>query len=147
MNKILNDEFLRLMLDSFDRGQSVEFVPTGRSMKPMLNGTYDKVTLIAPIDVRKHDVVLFKRPVDNALVIHRVIRCNADSTFDISGDAQCFFDTNVPLSDIYAVVINFTHNNKTYHSSSFTYKIYIYFILLKKYTRIFLSKIYHSIFK
>lgn len=147
-NTIIDNDLVAIMLETFDRGQSFLFVPKGKSMRPLLNGSTDSVTLSKkPDTLSKYDVVMFIRRSDNTLIIHRIIKVNSDSTYNISGDFLSVVDKNVPESDILAVVTAFTHNGKDASVSSFTYQLYSRLILFKKYFHILLSKIYHLVFK
>ncbi len=141
-------DLLIVLEDTFSRGQSVSFTPTGSSMLPMLDGTTDTVVLSQkPSALRKYDVVLYRRKSDNALMLHRIVKVIGDSLYCMSGDNQYYFDTDVHYDDIFAVVTSFTHHGKHYDSTSLIYHCYIYIILTKKKIRLFLSKIYHMIFK
>lgn len=117
-------------------------------MKPMLNGTTDSVVLTSkPEKLKKYDVVFFRRKSDKALVLHRIVKCADDGTFVISGDSQYYFDRDVSYDDIYAVLKSFIHNGKKVATTDFTYCVYSRLILIWKYSRIFVSKLYHKIFK
>ncbi len=116
-------------------------------MKPMLNGTTDKVVLTKKSGkLNKYDVALYIRRSDNALVLHRVVKIT-NSGYTMSGDSQYYFDFGVPHSDVLAVMKSFTHNSKVYKTTSFGYRMYSRIILFKKYSRNLISKIYHKIFK
>ncbi len=143
-----NDDLLVVLEDAFSRGQSVSFTPTGTSMLPMLDGTTDTVILSQKSSVlKKYDVVFYRRKSDNALILHRIVKVIGDSLYCMSGDNQYYFDNNVHYNDIFAVVTSFTHNGKRYDSTSLVYRVYIRIILSKKKIRLFISKIYHKIFK
>lgn len=149
MNSFISDsDFLALLTETLDAGKTFVFTPTGDSMKPMLNGSTDTVTLCKkPETLKKHDVVLFTRKTDGALILHRIVKVIGDRCYTLSGDSQFYFDTDVDYDSIHAVVVSHTHNGKVISSSDLSYRLYITIILLKKYTHIFFSKIYHSIFK
>ncbi len=116
-------------------------------MKPMLNGTTDKVVLAKkPEKLNKYDVALYVRRSDNSLVLHRVVKVT-DNSYTMSGDNQYYFDYDIPHSDVLAVMKSFTHNSKIYKTTSCGYRLYSRIILFKKYFRNFISKIYHKIFK
>lgn len=116
-------------------------------MKPMLNGTTDTVLLTKkPEKLNKYDVALYVRRSDNALVLHRVVTVN-DESYTMSGDNQYYFDFDIRHDDVLAVVKSFVHNSKTYSVKSLRFIIYSRVILVKKYIRLFISKIYHKVLK
>lgn len=148
MNNLISKEvFLPVLEQTLNSGKDFVFTPTGTSMKPMLNGTTDKVTLAKkPETLFKYDVVFFKRAKDGALILHRIVKAE-NGSFVLSGDNQYYYDFDVKYDDIFAVVKSFTHNSKNICVDDFSYKLYSRIILLKKKARIFISKIYHKIFK
>jgi len=147
-NFIENDDFIEILLETISSGRDFSFTPTGSSMLPMLDGTTDTVVLSKKPDVlKKYDVVLYKRKPDDSLVLHRIVKVMGDSLYCMCGDHQYCFDNNVSYDDIYAVVTSFTHRGKRYYNTSFAYVVYTRLILFKKNTRIFISKIYHKLFK
>lgn len=142
-NRICNKEFLEILEHTFDNGQDFSFVPSGNSMKPMLNGISDSVVLTKkPNVLRKYDVVLFIRTNDNALILHRIIKVSGDR-YTLSGDNQYFFDYEIPYCNVVAVMKSFTHKSKVYDSNSLKYKIYSRIIVFNKNLRIKLSRVYH----
>ncbi len=146
-NTISKDDFVALLNETLAFGKDFSFNPTGDSMKPMLNGTTDTVVLAKKGDrLKKHDVAMYLRRSDSALVLHRVVKVTGDS-YTFSGDNQYYFDYDVKHSDVLAVMKSFTKNGKTVSVNSVLYRIYYRLILIKKYIHIFISKIYHMIFK
>lgn len=147
-NLISKDEFVSVLTDTLNSGKDFIFTPTGDSMLPMLNGVSDTVTLTKkPDKLKRHDIAFYHRRHDDALVLHRVIKVNCDNTFVMSGDNQYYFDTDIPYCDVLAVMKSYSKGGRTVTSSDFRFRVYSFFILIKKYTRLFISKIYHKIFK
>lgn len=147
-NLICKDEFISVVTQTLNSGKDFIFTPTGDSMRPMLNGINDTVTLTQKPDrLNRHDIAFYHRKRDNALVLHRVIKVNDDNTYVFSGDNQYYFDTDIAYTDVFAVVKSYTKGGKTISTTDFSFRVYSVFILIKKYTRIVLSKIYHKIFK
>ena len=144
---ISKDNFLLVLQDSFSKGIDITFTPSGNSMKPLLNGTTDTVTLTKkPEKLNKYDVVFFRRSSDNALVLHRIVKVKGEGSYLVSGDNQYFFD-EVKYDDVFAVMKAYSKNGVTYSTTTFRFKSKARLILIKKYIRVFLSKIYHKIFK
>ncbi len=145
--KISNNDFLILVQEAFNNGKNLTFTPSGDSMKPMLNGTTDTVLLSKKPDViKKYDVVFYRRRRDNAIVLHRVVKVK-DNGFTMCGDSQYYFDEGITYDDVFAVLTEFTHNGNKHCVDELSYQIYIRLMLYWKYTRIFVSKIYHKVFK
>jgi hypothetical protein len=55
--------------------------PIGTSMMPLLRERIDTVKLVAPINIKKHDVVLYMRN-DKTLVLHRIIKVKNDGSIE-----------------------------------------------------------------
>lgn len=148
INLINKDEFMSVLNDTLSAGRDFVFTPTGDSMRPTLDGINDTVTLTQkPDKLKPHDIAFYLRKRDNALILHRVIKVNADNTYVMSGDNQYYLDYDIAYDDVLAVMKSYTKGDKTIHTTDFLYRFYSCFILIKKYTRIFISKIYHKIFK
>ncbi|MBQ2971716.1 MAG: S24/S26 family peptidase [Ruminococcus sp.] len=146
-NKISKDDFVILLKETFALGKDFSFSPTGDSMKPMLNGTTDTVVLTKKGEkLKKYDVAMYHRRRDNALVLHRVVKVTAES-YIMSGDNQYYFDYDITHSDVLAVVKSFNRKGKNISVRAVSYRIYIQLMLLKKYSRILFSKIYHKFFR
>lgn len=144
---ISKDDFLAVLNETVNSGLDFTFTPSGNSMKPFLNGTTDTVTLTKkPVKLNKYDVVFFRRESDNALVLHRIVKVTGEREFVVSGDNQYFFE-NVLYDEIFAVLKSYTKKGKTYSAKTVRFRAFARFILIKKYTRLFLSRVYHKIFK
>ena len=144
---ISKNDFLILAEEAFKNDKAITFTPSGNSMKPMLNGTTDTVVLKKnPRHIKKYDVVFYHRKRDNALVLHRVVKVG-DNSFTMCGDSQYYFDKDISYDDIFAIMTSFTHNGKLYSVDDFSYLLYVHIMLLWKYTRLCISKIYHKVFK
>ena len=133
---IIKEDFLFLLNETFDKGEDLLFIPTGNGMKPMLNGTTDSVVLTKKNEsINLYDVVLYIRPADGSLVLHRVIKVNDDNSYVISGDSFDVCDNQIIYDDIIAVMKSFKHKNTTYTLDSRIYKMYIKIIRIKNYFR------------
>ena len=91
-------------------GKSVEIFPRGISMSPTIqNG--DVVILKAFCDdIKKYDVVLYKRN-DGTAVLHRVCAL-VKSDFVMAGDAQSFVEYPVKKDQIVGIVTSVLRNGK-----------------------------------
>lgn len=146
--KISGGDFLAVLHECFDRGQELTFTPTGTSMLPMLDGKHDTVTFSPPPDrLKKFDVAFYLRKRTGQLILHRLVGFDKDGGYIFSGDNQYYYEYGVGVDDVLAVVTAFTHDGKTCLPTDFRYRLYIRRMMLKKRIRIFMSKVYRSIFK
>ena len=144
---ISNPDFLALMEEAFKRGSTVCFTPSGSSMLPMLNGTTDTVTLSQkPPELKPYDVIFYVRE-GGVFVLHRIVRCEKDGSFTLSGDNQYYLEEGVRYEDVKALMTSFTHKGKECSVTSFSYRFYIRRMILKKRIRMCLSAIYHRVFR
>lgn len=104
--------------------------PIGTSMMPLLRERIDTVKLIAPNNIRKHDVVLYMRN-DKTLVLHRVIRIHKDE-FTMCGDNQCILEKHVKRSQIIAVMEGFYRGEEYFPITNKKYQKYVKKIIFKR---------------
>lgn len=104
--------------------------PIGTSMLPLLRERLDTVKLVAPNNIKKHDVVLYMRN-DKTLVLHRIIRVHKDS-FTMCGDNQCILEKNVKRSQIIAVMEGFYKGEEYFACTDKNYQKYVKKIILKR---------------
>lgn len=137
-----------MMQDSFDRGQSITFVPSGNSMLPMLDGKTDKVTFSEKPDrLKKYDVAFYMRPQSGQLVLHRMIGLTKDGGYIFCGDNQYDYEYGIGDDDVLALMTAFTHKGREVQVNDFRYRLYVRRMMLKKRLRILLSKAYHRVLK
>ncbi|MBR6517343.1 MAG: S24/S26 family peptidase [Bacilli bacterium] len=116
--------------------------PIGTSMMPLLRERIDTVKLIAPNNIKKHDVVLYMRN-DKTLVLHRIIRINKDE-FTMCGDNQCILEKHVKRSQIIAVMEGFYRGEEYFPITNKKYQKYVRKIIFKrpfKYIKYLIKKI------
>lgn len=104
------------------QGKQVKFTITGNSMFPMLVNRRDMVTLSAPVDIKKYDVVLHQRK-DGTYILHRVIG-KKGNTLTIAGDNETVREKNVDISQVIAVAVSFERKGKTFTVDCGAYRIY-----------------------
>ena len=75
----------------------------GKSMMPLLREGVDSVILAAPLDVKKNDIVMYKRA-DGQLVLHRIVKLNGESCV-MCGDNHSELEYGITLKDVLAKVI------------------------------------------
>lgn len=144
---ISNVDFLELMEEAFAKDSTVCFTPSGVSMLPLLNGTDDTVTLKKkPGKLNKYDVIFYVRE-NGAFVLHRIIRCEKDGTFTLSGDHQYYLEKGVRYDDVKAIMSAYTHDGEERSPSGFSYQLYVCFNVCKKYMMMVLLKVYRLVFR
>ena len=104
--------------------------PIGTSMLPLLRERLDTVKLVAPTNIKKHDVVLYMRN-DKTLVLHRIIRVHKDS-FTMCGDNQCILEKHVKKSQIIAVMEGFFRGEEYFPCTDKNYQKYVRKIIFKR---------------
>lgn len=104
--------------------------PIGTSMLPLLRERLDTVKLVAPTNIKKHDVVLYMRN-DKTLVLHRIIRVHKNS-FTMCGDNQCILEKHIKRSQIIAVMEGFYREEEYFPSTNKNYQKYVRKIIFKR---------------
>lgn len=93
----------------------------GVSMYPLLINHRDSVYITRPENLKKYDVVLFRRK-SNQLVLHRILKLTADTAI-MCGDNEYTKET-IQQNQIIGKMTEFCRNGKTYKVSCLPYKIY-----------------------
>lgn len=104
--------------------------PIGTSMLPLLRERLDTVKLVAPTNIKKHDVVLYMRN-DKTLVLHRIIRVHKDF-FTMCGDNQCILEKHIKRSQIIAVMEGFYREEEYFPCTDKNYQKYVRKIIFKR---------------
>lgn len=95
--------YLGILQELIEEGKDVSLTVTGGSMTPFLIHSRDSVFLSPAEDLRRGDVVLYRR--DNGMyILHRIVRRAADGTYVLCGDAQTMVEKGVRRDQIFAVV-------------------------------------------
>ena len=76
--------------------------PKGESMRPFIKEGEDSVLLVAPENLKKYDIIFYKRP-KGQYVIYRIIKVKGDS-LTLSGDNQFFKEEGVKRDSVIAKV-------------------------------------------
>ena len=103
-------------------GASVRFTVTGNSMFPLFANRRDQVTVTAPTDIRKYDIVLHRRT-DGTYILHRVIGRRGD-VLTIAGDNETERETGVNISQVIAKVTGFTRKGRDVSVNNPLYRVY-----------------------
>ena len=129
-------------------GGVFRMTPNGISMLPLIRPGVDSVSLVLPTDIKRGDIVLYKR--DNGqYVLHRVIYIKNDE-YVMCGDNQKVLEYGITKKHILAKLKDVYRDGKAIDTENKEYKKY-YNRQLKKKTRLkirrFLSKVKHTIIK
>ena len=103
-------------------GKRVKLNVTGSSMCPMLLSTNDTVILEKVEEVKKYDVLLFKRK-SGKYILHRVIKIK-DGVYTIAGDNETKKEYPVYPDEVVARVCIYTRNGKSHSTNGKRFWIY-----------------------
>ena len=116
-------DMLPVMEEVLSSGGEFSFVPDGRSMRPMLKGKRDTVTIVKPQGrLKKYDLPLYRRA-NGAFVMHRVMKVQKDG-YVMRGDAQYTYEPGVTDEQIIGVMTSFIRNGKKITADSLGYRLY-----------------------
>ena len=104
-------------------------VTSGDSMKPLFRSQKDSAVIVAitrPLTV--NDVILYRKPTTNELILHRIIKINGEKLV-IRGDNLYRNENNIPQDDIIGVLKAFYRGGKYFEcESTVWYKLYVFYI-------------------
>ncbi|HBE13641.1 MAG TPA: hypothetical protein DCY74_05665 [Clostridiales bacterium] len=119
------EELTPLILSLFEEGKDVEFIPTGNSMRPLLQSGENRVILTKPKGkLKKYDIPFFRRH-NGQYVLHRIIGVK-DRGYLCCGDGQITKEYPVTDSMIIGVVKGYYQQNGKYVdvNTSLVYRVY-----------------------
>lgn len=116
------DDMMPLMKEVLASGKSVQFMPYGQSMLPMLRPGRDSVILTSlPDELKKYDLVLYQR--DNGrYVLHRINIVGEN--YVCMGDNQFQYEKGIRREQMIGIVSAFFRDEKKYSVQSFWYWLY-----------------------
>ena len=113
------NQFWGLISETISSGGEFRLFHKGTSMMPLLREGKDSVLLVSPDNVKKNDIVLYRRA-SGQFVMHRVIKIKGDE-YIMCGDNQCILEKGITKSNLLAKVkgiyreeIYFEPNHKEY---------------------------------
>lgn len=107
-------------------GGSVTFTVKGTSMRPMLIGGIDAVTIVKPTEpLKKYDVILYRRA-NGQYVLHRIIKVKKDG-YVCRGDNQTVKEYPVTRDRVVGVLTEYTHKGKAKRADSLGQRVYAFF--------------------
>ena len=128
--------------EAISAGKDVRLTITGYSMYPLLRSGTDDIVLGKHGELKKYDVVLFKRT-DGSYIFHRIIKIK-DNILTIAGDNETKKETPVLKSNVIAVMKSFYRMGKLHSVNEFWYKLYSRFWLFIFPFRHIAAKLYHK---
>ncbi len=124
-NEIRLDDAIEVIEEILLTGGEFKFQPKGKSMRPLIVGGRDSVVLkrFDINKVRKHDMLFYRR--DNGqLVLHRLMRIEADGSYTMCGDNQITLERRLAASRVIGFVSGLYRKGKEYDLNRFSYKLY-----------------------
>lgn len=122
-------------------------ITAGNSMQPLFRDSRDKAVIV-PIneDLKRNDVILYKKSTTNDVVLHRIIKFKNQKPV-LRGDSLFFTETDIPQGNVIGVMEGFYRNGKYYNcKKSLPYKLYVFYLRFSYPFRRLLHKI-KSFFK
>lgn len=135
--KVSFEELFPLMEEKMKNGESFSFLAFGDSMLPFLKNGKDLVTL-SPVTktIRKNDVIFYRRE-NGQFVLHRVIKTLPGGKLWLCGDNQLYIERGISSEQVIAVLTGVVRNGKNVSLSSFSYRLYLVFLTVKRNIRLF----------
>ena len=147
-NRVELNDLWPIIDEVISSGGEFQFKPNGISMLPLIRPGVDTVTLVSPNEVKKTDIVLYRR--DNGkFVLHRIMLVRKKD-YVMCGDNQNYYEAGIRRDQILALVKDIQKDGKSVDTASDEYKKYVKSLYRKTWKariRVFLSRIKHAIFK
>lgn len=118
------DELSPLITGLIDSGTDVTITVTGNSMRPILSGYRDTVTLTGcdKSKLKKGDLVLYRRP-NGQYVLHRIVKADGD-VLDMLGDNQEEIEYGIPRENVLCIAKGYTRKNRYHSCGDLSYRVY-----------------------
>lgn len=97
--------------------------PNGVSMLPLIRPGIDAVTIVAPKDLKKDDIVLYRRA-SGQFVLHRLIRIKKGRC-TMFGDNQKIIEYKIPVTNVLAKVKSIYRDGEAIDFDGKEYKKYL----------------------
>lgn len=111
-----------IMIPKLKEGRNVKFTVVGNSMYPLFRSGRDNVVMSPPENLKKYDVILYKRD-DGDFVLHRIVGIEKDG-FTLIGDNQFVKEYNVKRGNVIAKMTEFERDGKYFSVNSKPYVFY-----------------------
>lgn len=117
------DEIVPMIIAVISDGGLFRLYIKGTSMLPLLRQGKDSVMLATPSELRKNDIILYKRS-DGSYVLHRIIRIKKDG-YLICGDNQFVIERGINSNNVIAKVVSFFRDENEIKLDNEKYLTYI----------------------
>lgn len=130
-----------------NEGNAVRFIPTGGSMSPLFASGRD-FAVVAPLHgrrLRRNDIILYRRPSDQILVLHRIYKIRKEGIYTL-GDNQTVFEGPLNIkTDVKGIMVQMTRKGKTFSMGNPLYRTASFIWLLMRPVRPFFMGIFNKI--
>ena len=147
-NKLELNDLWPVIEEVISSGGEFQFAPYGTSMLPLIRPGQDSVIFVAPNNLKKTDIVLYRR-LDGSFILHRIMLIQKDN-YIMCGDNQRQLERDIKKEQILALVKDVYRNGDPVDTKSKEYQRYIksrYKQIRKSRLRLFLSRIKQKFFK
>ena len=117
------EEIVPLLTEVIAGGGEFRLAPRGTSMRPLLREGRDSVVLVAPTELKKRDICLYRRA-DGSYILHRLMKFEKGEPV-FCGDNQTVFERGIPREAIIAKVAAIYRDEKRVPLTDPLYQFYI----------------------
>lgn len=122
IEQMLLSDLLPVMQEVLETGGEFTFCPSGRSMRPMLNGSCTVTIRKAEGRLKRLDLPLYQTR-DGQFVLHRVVKVLPDS-YVMLGDSNLLREEGITDGQIVGVVCAFCRGGKKHTTAEPLYRLY-----------------------
>ena len=113
MEDFLMKDIFPVIEEGIKNGGRFRFYPKGASMLPLIRQGKDSVVFASADDVKKYDIVLYRRD-EGKLVLHRIVEKDKNG-YIMCGDGQFWFEKGIKEEQLLAKVVGI-YREETYIS-------------------------------
>lgn len=136
-DKISLSELYPLIAEGLSAGGTYRFYPKGKSMLPLICENEDSVVFSSLKDLKKGDIVLYRRN-SGAFVIHRIVKVG--ETLSMCGDNQFVIEKGILPGQVLAAISTVYKKDRPLNLNSLGYRLYVFLLPLR---RLFLRGLAH----
>lgn len=123
------EEIWQIASDIISSGGEFRLFHKGTSMLPLLRQGIDSVLLVAPTEIKKNDILLYKRA-NGQFVMHRAIKIKKDE-YIMCGDNQRWLERGIKKENILAKVKGI-YRGDVYFEDNKRYRRYVRMLPLRR---------------
>ena len=145
IRKININEYMPILIDLINKGNTVPLLISGNSMCPFLVHHRDTIFISKPNKVlKKGDIVFFIRK-NGQYVVHRIHHKNNVGELFIIGDGQTIIEGPIKQSQVFGVIYSVNRKNKYITNKNILWKffslIWIRMVNYRKYVLLMYTKL------